>query len=86
MNITYRPAKTSDISAAAQVFSTALNDLYERHGLADQVVQFIQPNPYYAFCLEKEPDGFWVAENETEIVAWRSVGFGALSGFWASCL
>lgn len=68
MNITYRLAKPSDISAAAQVFSTALNDLYERHGLADQVVPFIQPNAYYAFCLQKEPDGFWVAENETEIV------------------
>ena len=68
MNITYRLAKPGDISAAAQVFSTALNDLYDRHGLADQVAQFILPNPYYAFCLQKEPDGFWVAENETEIV------------------
>jgi ribosomal protein S18 acetylase RimI-like enzyme len=47
---------------------TALNDLYERHGLTDQVVQFFRPNPYYAFCLQEEPDGFWVAENGTEIV------------------
>lgn len=49
------------INGRAFQAETALNDLYERHGLADQVVQFIQPNPYYAFCLEKEPDGFSVA-------------------------
>ncbi len=68
MNIIYRPAKPGDIPASAQVYSTALNDLYQRHGLEDQVVQFIQPNPYYAFCLQEEPEGFWVAESETEIV------------------
>jgi len=68
MNIIYRLAKPGDISAAAQVYSTAVNDLYERHGLADQVVQLIRPNLYYAFCLQEEPYGFWVAENETEIV------------------
>ncbi len=68
MNIIYRVAKPGDISAAAQVYSRAVNDLYERHGLGDQVVQLVQPNPYYAFCLQEEPDGFWVAENETEIV------------------
>ncbi len=68
MNIIYRPAKPGDIPAAAQVYSTALNDLYQRHGLGDQVVQFTQPNPYYDFCLQEEPEGFWVAESETEIV------------------
>jgi ribosomal protein S18 acetylase RimI-like enzyme len=68
MNIIYRPAKPADILVAAQVYSTALNDLYQRHGLGDQVVQFTQPNPYYAFCLQEEPEGFWVAESETEIV------------------
>jgi ribosomal protein S18 acetylase RimI-like enzyme len=68
MNIIYRRAKPDDISAVAHVYSTAFNEVYERHGLADQVIQFIQPNPYYAFCLQEEPDGFWVAENENEIV------------------
>jgi ribosomal protein S18 acetylase RimI-like enzyme len=68
MNIHYRLAKPGDIAAVAQVYSTAVNDLYERHGLGDQIRQVIQPNPYYAFCLREEPDGFWVAENETEIV------------------
>ncbi len=68
MNIIYRPAKPGDIPAAAQVYSTALNDLYQRHGLGDQVVQFTQPNPYYDFCLHEEPEGFWVAESETKIV------------------
>lgn len=80
MNIRYRLAKPGDISAAARVYSTAVNDVYERHGLGDQVVQSIQPNPYYAFCLQREPDGFWVAENETEIVG---MAFSWLRGaFW----
>lgn len=68
MNIIYRPAKPDDIPTAAKVFSTALNDLYQRHGLGDQIVQSIQPNPYYAFCLQEEPEGFWVAESGSEIV------------------
>ena len=35
MNIIYRPANPGGISATARVYSTALNDLYERHGHED---------------------------------------------------
>lgn len=53
MNI--RPAKATDISAVTQVFSAALANLFQRHGLADQVTQPMPPNPYYTFSIDKEP-------------------------------
>jgi hypothetical protein len=49
MNIHYRLAKPGDIAAVAQVYSTAVNDLYERHGLGDQIVQVIQPQSILCF-------------------------------------
>lgn len=80
MNIIYRRAKPADIPAITQVYAAALNDLYARHGFADQVAQSIQPNPYYAFGLTEEPGNFWVAESNSNLVG---IGLSWIRGsFW----
>ncbi len=68
MGIIYRPGELHDIPEAARVYAAAINELNQQHGFGDQLADSVLPNPFYAFSLREEPEGFWVAEADDEIV------------------
>src|SRR5436305_902701 len=65
----FRPARESDLIAADSLIVQAINDLTERHGFG----RFASPSPpkFQAFSLQDDPEGLWVAEDESGLV-----GFG----------
>jgi ribosomal protein S18 acetylase RimI-like enzyme len=65
----YRPAKASDIPEVAKVFATAIDDLDRKHGFYDEPTPR-SPNPQYSFWLKKNPEAFWVAEDQGRVVGY----------------
>ena len=68
MDIGYRHAQPDDVSAVSKVLADAINTLSRRHGFGDEQINPVPPNPYFAFALQEEPEGFWVAESAGEVV------------------
>ncbi len=68
MDIGYRHAQPDDVSAISKVLADAINALSLRHGFGDEQINPVPPNPYFAFALREEPEGFWVAEGAGEVV------------------
>lgn len=69
MTVTYRQAGSEDIPNVTKVNRIALNEVHQRHGFGDQQADLNEPpNPFFHFTLEHEPRGFWVAEDDGEIV------------------
>ena len=64
-----RPARLEDLQPADALVAHSINDLTERHGFGPMVSP--RPPRFQQFCLEDDPDGLWVAEDEGQIV-----GFG----------
>jgi ribosomal protein S18 acetylase RimI-like enzyme len=69
MDITYRPARLDDLDTAMRIVQEVYNDLRVRHGLPPTVP--LRPPAFQRFCLEKDPDGLWVAESGDALL-----GFG----------
>ncbi|HOJ13926.1 MAG TPA: GNAT family N-acetyltransferase [Deltaproteobacteria bacterium] len=67
MALSFRPARTQDLEAVFDVYRESLEDVYVRHGFDPPHIHG-KVNPFHAFCLESEPGGFFVAEEEGEIV------------------
>ncbi|MGH8245559.1 MAG: hypothetical protein ACREUU_03905 [Gammaproteobacteria bacterium] len=67
MEIDYRHARLDDVSAVSTVWADAVNALNQRHGFGNKPLNPVAPNPYYAFALKEEPEGFWVAEDAGEV-------------------
>ena len=65
MPILYRPARIDDIQAVSDVYWQSVLDVYEAHGFGYKR-QVYPLNPYYAFALQEEPEGFFVAEDEAQ--------------------
>jgi GNAT superfamily N-acetyltransferase len=66
--IVYRSARIGDLTAVAEIYRKALEEIYERHGFLDEVLLPHGMNPFYAFVLREEPDGFFVAEESGRII------------------
>jgi hypothetical protein len=64
-----RPARLEDLQRADALVALSINDLTERHGFGPMASP--RPPRFQQFCLEDDPDGLWVAEDEGQIV-----GFG----------
>jgi ribosomal protein S18 acetylase RimI-like enzyme len=67
MAILYRPARIDDIQVVSDVYWQSVLDIYRAHGFGYKR-QTYPLNPYYAFALQEEPDGFFVAEDAGKIV------------------
>jgi GNAT superfamily N-acetyltransferase len=67
MAVTYRLARITDIQAVSDVYWESILDVYQRHGFEDRRPSY-PVNPFYAFCLQEEPSGFFVAEEGTRLV------------------
>lgn len=66
--ITYRPARSGDLSAVSEIYRTALTDVYLRHGFPDETLLPQGANLFYAFILREEPEGFFVAEDAGRVI------------------
>jgi len=66
MAIVYRRPIAQEMAEVAAVSVAAFNALNRRHGFAE--IQGVPPNPFFAFSLEEESEGFWVAEDAGRIV------------------
>ncbi len=67
-DIGYRRARLDDVPAVSKVIADAINALNQRHGFGDERVSAAPPHPYFAFAIQEEPEGFWVAESAGEVV------------------
>lgn len=70
MDIGYRRARPDDVPAVSTVWADAVNALNQRHGFGKQPLNPVPPNPFYAFALKEEPEGFWVAESTGEVIGY----------------
>ena len=61
-----RPARLTDLQLAEALVAHSINDLTERHGFGS--IASPRPPKFQQFCLEDDPDGLWVAEDEGQIV------------------
>ena len=70
MTVLYRPARQQDLVQTDRLVVTSINDLTERHGFGSPAVTSA-PN-FQSFCLEDDPEGLWVAEENGKILgfAW----------------
>lgn len=68
MAIIYRRAEPDDIPGVANVYEAAVSDLYKRYGFSDQLAGITPSSQFYAFSAQEEPEGFWVALDDSEIV------------------
>ncbi len=88
MDIGYRRARLDDVSPVAKVIADAINELNHRHGFGDERISPAPPNPYFAFAIQKEPEGFWVAESAGEVVgfthSWMRSHFWFLAHLFVS--
>jgi GNAT superfamily N-acetyltransferase len=66
MPVSYRPATVDDLKPAAEVVKEALNDLEHRFGF-DGISGSLE-TAFPHFCLNEDPAGLWIAEDEGEIV------------------
>jgi ribosomal protein S18 acetylase RimI-like enzyme len=70
VDIEYRLAESSDLSAVATTFATAIDDLDKKHGFFSKPTSVSPPNPQYAFWLSKHPESFWVATYNGRVVGY----------------
>ncbi|HEV2301883.1 MAG TPA: GNAT family N-acetyltransferase [Stellaceae bacterium] len=61
-----RRAAIGDIAAIDRLVRTALNTSSRQHGFPE--IPPGPPNPFYAFAIEEEPEGAFVAEEEGAVV------------------
>jgi len=66
--LVYRVARADDVASASKVFADAFNHLSERHGFGGHPLSPVPPNPFFAFTLQDQPEGFWVAEDRGMVV------------------
>ncbi len=81
MNITYRLVRPEDLEDATRVALEAGNDLRVRYGFPP--ASGLRPPHFQNFCLSRDPEGLWVAENGEAIVgfgfSWMAEKFWFLS-------
>ncbi|OPY74239.1 MAG: Acetyltransferase (GNAT) family protein [Syntrophorhabdus sp. PtaU1.Bin050] len=69
MSIIYRPAKPGDLPEAVAIRALASSEVRAKYGFGVQKKpEIFSPGSFYAFAIDKEPDGFWIAEEKKEIV------------------
>lgn len=68
MSIVCRPAQITDIPAISEVYWRSVTDISERHGYRAPPRSASGINPFYAFMLSEEPQGFYIAEDAGRIV------------------
>src|SRR5262245_30590433 len=61
-----RPARPEDLQRSDALVAHSINDLTQRHGFGPMASP--RPPRFQQFCLDDDPDGLWVAEDDGQIV------------------
>lgn len=63
---TFRPARADELQRAQEVIVASINDMTERHGFG--AMASLRPATFQLFSYKEDPEGFWVAEDDGELV------------------
>ncbi|HUC52008.1 MAG TPA: GNAT family N-acetyltransferase [Xanthobacteraceae bacterium] len=66
MSTTLRPARADELQRAQELIVSSINDLTQRHGFG--AMASVRPAAFQLYCFNEDADGFWIAEDEGEIV------------------
>jgi ribosomal protein S18 acetylase RimI-like enzyme len=66
MPVVFRPAQAQELERAEELVVRSINDLTERHGFGPMAT--LRPVQFQLFSLRDDPDGFWVAEDQGEML------------------
>lgn len=66
MPLIVRPASADELARAEELVTTSINDLTVRHGFGP--IATSRSPDFQAFCLQDDPRGAWLAEDDGEIV------------------
>jgi GNAT superfamily N-acetyltransferase len=66
MPVTFRPARVDELQRAQELVVGSINDLTTRHGFG--AMASVRPATFQLFSFNTDPGGFWIAEDESEIV------------------
>ena len=66
MSLVVRPAHARELARAEELVLRSINDLSQRHGFGPAATP--QPPDFQNFCLQDDPRGVWLAEDEGQIV------------------
>jgi GNAT superfamily N-acetyltransferase len=66
MSTQLRPARANELQRAQELIVSSINDLTERHGFG--AMASVRPAAFQLYCFNEDPGGFWIAEDEGEIV------------------
>jgi ribosomal protein S18 acetylase RimI-like enzyme len=69
MPIVYSGARPEDLTEAARVYATAINNLDRKHGFPEgRMSPSLSDNPQFTFWIENAPRPFWVAKENGKVV------------------
>jgi GNAT superfamily N-acetyltransferase len=66
MSLIVRPASAHELVCAEELVVRSINDLTARHGFGS--IAALRPPDFQTFCLQDDPRGVWLAEEDGEIV------------------
>jgi GNAT superfamily N-acetyltransferase len=66
MSLVVRPASAAELARAEELVIRSINALTVRHGFGP--IATSRPPDFQAFCLQDDPRGVWLAEDDGEIV------------------
>lgn len=66
MPVALRPARVDELQHAQELIVGSINDLTERHGFG--AMASVRAAAFQQFCFHEDPGGFWIAEDNGEIV------------------
>jgi len=66
MPIAYRPARADELPATQELVVRSINDLSVRHGFGPMAT--VRSPDFQLFSHQDDPDGFWVAEADGEML------------------
>lgn len=66
MSLVVRPADADELARAEELVVRSINDLTVRHGFGP--IAAPRSQDFQAFCLQDDPRGVWLAEDDGEIV------------------
>lgn len=66
MPVIFRPARADELHHLQELIVGSINDLTVRHGFGE--LASVRPAAFQQFAFKEDPGGFWVAEDEGEIV------------------
>jgi GNAT superfamily N-acetyltransferase len=66
MSTKLRPVRADELQRVQEMIVSSINDLTERHGFG--AMASVRPAAFQLYCFNEDPEGLWIAEDDSEIV------------------